>query len=200
MNLDIDTPLQRTRRRRRRIFFTAVFGLSAVLTSCGSSGSNSEPSENDSEATTQTDQVESEASGAEGKGTITIGENAFTFSLKCAFNEDTLNEEVSISINGEGVEGTDPEIGMSFTQQWGIEPGATRTSPDAPVSHTITIYKDSGRTLLYEYLSLTRTPGVTKPLNVNGKVVSGSADFVDGQDSNPINPATTPGEVTLTCD
>jgi len=171
---------------------------SLLIASCGSSGSDS-ISESESSSGEQTEQPVQSSSETQGSGTVTIGAETFTFDLRCVFGEEnTTNEEASISINGQPSGTTPSDIGMSFTEQWGIDFSTGKISKDAPVYHSLTIYRDAGRTLLFEYLSITRDPNVTKPLDVNGKTVSGPADFVAGDSEDPF--ASTPGEVTLNCE
>ena len=174
-----------------------ILMASLLIASCGSIGRGS-ASEPESFSDEQLEQPH-ESDEAQGSGIITIGAETFTFDLSCVFGEEnTTNEEASISINGQPSGTTPSDIGMSFTEQWGVDFTTGKISQDAPVYHSLTIYRDSGETLLFEYLSITRDPNVTYPLNVNGKTVSGLADFVPGDSEDPY--ASTPGDVTLNCE
>lgn len=184
--------------RTRRGKILAGFLLSCLLASCGS-GNDSSIADTESTSDLEAEQSELSSGDTQGEGTITIGSEIFTFDLRCVFSEpNTSNDDVSISIDGQPSGSTPSDIAMSFTEQWGIDFSTGEISKDAPVYQSISIYKNSGQTLLYEYISITRDPDVTKPLNVIGKTISGPADFIAGDSEDPF--ASSPGEVSLKCE
>ena len=187
-------------RVHRATSLVSIMLATVILVACGSSGSGDSASSEEtsidesSEVAEGDTNSESEApsSGGNGVGTVTIDGKTFNFDLQCAFDAETLNEQVSISIKGTGNDG----IELAFTQMWGIDLSTMKMSPDAPPAHSISMYEMPSVTQVYSYDSIS-----DKVLDVSGKTVSGTVMFFKYENGETVGmQPSLSGDVNLRCD
>lgn len=181
-------------------FAAAALVTAITLTACGSSSSNDAKTANDTQSDETNEVVaddSNEASAspsgsANGTGSVTVDGKTFNFDLQCAFDAETLNEQVSISIKGTGNDG----IELAFTQMWGLDLSTMQMSPDAPPAHSISMYEMPGVIQVYSYDSIS-----DKVLDVSGKTVSGTVMFFQYENGETVGmQPSLSGDVNLRCD
>ena len=180
--------------------FATALVTAITLSACGSSSANDAESADDTPADEPTEVIaddSNEASAspsgsANGTGSVTVDGNTFNFDLQCAFDAETLNAQVSISIKGTGNDG----IELAFTQMWGVDLSTAQLSPDVPPAHSISIYEMPGVTQVYSYDSIS-----DKVLDVSGKTVSGTVMFFEYENGETVGfQPSLSGDVNLQCD